>query len=106
MCSEEWVYLRSRKTHAGKVMISAQQAAAYYDPEKSKGAYATRDEYLADIVDVSRREVDELVRLGCTYIQIDAPQYRAARPEDARGLPAARQRPGGADRPLHRAGQR
>jgi 5-methyltetrahydropteroyltriglutamate--homocysteine methyltransferase len=78
MCSEEWVYLRSRKTHAGKVtMISAQQAAAYYDPEKSKGAYPTRDAYLADIVDFSRREVDELVRLGCTYIQIDAPQYAA-----------------------------
>jgi 5-methyltetrahydropteroyltriglutamate--homocysteine methyltransferase len=58
-------------------MLSAQQAAAYYDPEKSKGAYATRDAYLADIVDLSRREVDELVRLGCTYIQIDAPQYGA-----------------------------
>ena len=78
MCAEEWVYLRSRKTHTGKVtMISAQQAAAYYDPEKSKGAYPTRDAYLADIVDFSRREVTELVRLGCTYIQIDAPQYAA-----------------------------
>src|SRR2546421_1721090 len=78
MCSEEWVYLRSRKTHAGKVtMISAQQAAAYYDPDKSKAAYPSRDAYLADIVDFSRREVDELVRLGCTYIQIDAPQYAA-----------------------------
>ena len=78
MCSEEWVYLRSRKSHAGKVtMISAQQAAAYYDPEKSRSAYASRDAYLADIVDFSRREVEELVRLGCTYIQIDAPQYAA-----------------------------
>src|SRR5579859_5332820 len=78
MCAEEWVYLRSRKSHPGKVtMISAQQAAAYYDPEKSKSAYPTRDAYLADIVDFSRREVDELVRLGCTYIQIDAPQYAA-----------------------------
>ena len=28
-------------------------------------------------MDVSRREVDELVRLGCTYVQIDAPQYAA-----------------------------
>src|SRR5207245_2354158 len=53
------------------------QCAAYYDPEKSKGAYPTRDAYLADIVDLSRREVDELARLGCTYIQIDAPQYAA-----------------------------
>ena len=58
-------------------MISAQQAAAYYDPEKSKSAYVTRDAYLADIVDFSRREVEELIRLGCTYIQIDAPQYAA-----------------------------
>lgn len=58
-------------------MLSAQQAAAYYDPEKSKSAYPTRDDYLADIVEFSRREIDELVRLGCTYIQIDAPQYAA-----------------------------
>lgn len=78
MCAEEWVYLRSRTTRPGKVtMISAQQAAAYYDPEKSKSAYPTRDAYLADIVDFSRREVEELIRLGCTYIQIDAPQYAA-----------------------------
>jgi 5-methyltetrahydropteroyltriglutamate--homocysteine methyltransferase len=78
MCAEEWTYLRARTRHLAKVtMISAQQAAAYYDPEKSKGAYPTRDAYLADIVDLSRREVDELVRLGCTNIQIDAPQYAA-----------------------------
>jgi methionine synthase II (cobalamin-independent) len=78
MCSEEWVYFRSRTSHPGKVtIISAQQAAAYYDPEKSKSAYTTRDAYLADIVDFSRREVEELIRLGCTYIQIDAPQYAA-----------------------------
>ncbi len=78
MCAEEWVYLRSQSKRPGKVtMLSAQQAAAYYDPEKSKSAYATRDAYLADIVDFSRHEVEELIRLGCTYIQIDAPQYAA-----------------------------
>jgi len=78
MCSEEWVYVRAKARGTAKVtMLSAQQAAAYYDPEKSKGAYATRDAYLADIVDLSRREVDELIRLGCTYIQIDGPQYGA-----------------------------
>jgi 5-methyltetrahydropteroyltriglutamate--homocysteine methyltransferase len=78
MCAEEWTYLRARAKSPGKVtMLSAQQAAAYYDPQKSGGAYKTRDDYLADIVDLSRREVDELVRLGCTYVQIDAPQYAA-----------------------------
>ena len=78
MAAEEFTYLRARTTARTKVtLISAQQAAAYYDPEKSKGAYPTRDAYLADIVDLSRREVDELARLGCSYIQIDAPQYAA-----------------------------
>ena len=78
MCGEEWTFLRSMGKGPGKVtMLSAQQAAAYYDPEKSKDAYPTRDAYLADIVDLSRREVEELIRLGCTYIQIDAPQYGA-----------------------------
>jgi 5-methyltetrahydropteroyltriglutamate--homocysteine methyltransferase len=78
LCEEEFVYLRARTDHPSKVtLISAQQAAAYYDAEKSKGAYATIDAYLADLVDILRTEVDELVRLGCTYIQIDAPQYAA-----------------------------
>src|SRR5438445_4339304 len=78
MCVEEWTYLRARTPHLAKVtLISAQQAAAYYDPEKSRAAYPSRDAYLADIVDFSRREVTELGRLGCTYVQIDAPQYAA-----------------------------
>jgi len=78
MCAEEFVYLRARARRRAKVtLISTQQAAAYYEPEKSKAAYPTRDAYLSDIVDLSRREVEELARLGCTYIQIDAPQYAA-----------------------------
>ena len=78
MCGEEFAYLRARATKATKVtLITAQQAAAYYDPKQSAGAYATRDAYLADVVDFNRREVEELVRLGCTYVQIDAPQYAA-----------------------------
>ncbi len=78
MCAEEWTFVRSTSMRPAKVtMLSAQQAAAYYDPDKSKGAYPSLDAYLADIVDVSRREVEELVRLGCTYIQIDGPQYGA-----------------------------
>jgi 5-methyltetrahydropteroyltriglutamate--homocysteine methyltransferase len=85
MCAEEWTYLRARTSHPAKVtLISAQQAAAYYDPEKSKAAYPTRDAYLADIVDFTRREIAELHRLGCTYVQIDAPQYAALLDHDLR----------------------
>jgi 5-methyltetrahydropteroyltriglutamate--homocysteine methyltransferase len=78
MCAEELTYLRARTRKPTKVtLISTQQAAAYYDPDKSTGAYPTRDAYLADIVDLTRREIEELVRLGCDYVQIDAPQYAA-----------------------------
>src|SRR5438094_6302974 len=85
MCAEDWTFLRAKARRPGKVtMISAQQAAAYYDPEKSRDAYPTRDAYLADIVDITRREIEELRRLGCTYVQIDAPQYAALLDHDLR----------------------
>ncbi len=78
MSVEEFTYLRGRTPRTVKVtLLSAQQAAAYYDPDKSGAAYATRDAYLADIVDFTRREIAELRRLGCEYVQIDAPQYAA-----------------------------
>jgi 5-methyltetrahydropteroyltriglutamate--homocysteine methyltransferase len=78
MCAEEFTYLRARTDRTAKVtLLSAQQAAAYYDAEKSKGAYSTIDAYLADVVDILRGEVEELIKLGCTYIQVDAPQYAA-----------------------------
>jgi 5-methyltetrahydropteroyltriglutamate--homocysteine methyltransferase len=76
LCAEEFAYLRGRTDLPIKAtLISAQQAAAYYAPEKSKSAYPTMDAYLADVVAILRDEVTELVRQGCNYIQVDAPQY-------------------------------
>jgi 5-methyltetrahydropteroyltriglutamate--homocysteine methyltransferase len=78
MCAEEFTYMRARTSLPAKTtMISAQQAAAYYDKTKSAGAYPKIDAYLSDLVDILRDEVDELIRLGCTYIQVDSPQYAA-----------------------------
>ena len=78
MCAEEFTYLRARTDHPAKTtLLSAQQAAAYYDSKKSSGAYPTVDAFLADLVDLLRDEVAELIRLGCTYIQVDSPQYAA-----------------------------
>jgi 5-methyltetrahydropteroyltriglutamate--homocysteine methyltransferase len=85
MAVEEFTYLRGRTRVPAKVtLLSAQQASAYYEPEKSKAAYPTRDAYLADLVDFTRREIAELKRLGCEYIQIDAPQYAALLDETIR----------------------
>jgi 5-methyltetrahydropteroyltriglutamate--homocysteine methyltransferase len=85
MSVEEFTYLRGRTSRPVKVtLVSAQQAAAYYDPDKSRAAYATRDAYLADLVDFTRCEIAELKRLGCEYVQIDAPQYAALLDETIR----------------------
>ncbi|MGH9937464.1 MAG: cobalamin-independent methionine synthase II family protein [Blastocatellia bacterium] len=85
LCAEEYTWLRARaKRPAKTTLISAQQAAAYYDAGKSKGAYATVDAYLADLVDILRGEIEELIRLGCAYIQIDSPQYTALLDPDLR----------------------
>ena len=85
MSVEEFTYLRGRTSAPVKItLVSAQQAAAYYDPDKSRAAYATRDAYLADLVDFTRREIAELARLGCRYVQIDAPQYAALLDETIR----------------------
>ena len=57
MSVEEFTWLRGRTRRPVKVtLLSAQQAAAYYDPDKSRGAYATRDAYLAVRYAMSRRE--------------------------------------------------
>jgi 5-methyltetrahydropteroyltriglutamate--homocysteine methyltransferase len=85
MAAEEFIYVRARTRAPVKVtLISAQQGAAYYDPDKSRAAYPTRDAYLADLVDFTRREIEELRRLGCDYVQIDAPQYAALLDEKIR----------------------
>jgi methionine synthase II (cobalamin-independent) len=85
MSVEEFTYLRGRTARPVKItLVSAQQAAAYYDADKSKAAYPTRDAYLADLVDFTRREIAELARLGCEYVQIDAPQYAALLDEKIR----------------------
>jgi 5-methyltetrahydropteroyltriglutamate--homocysteine methyltransferase len=77
-CAEEWTFLRGHTDRPAKVtLISAEMAAAMYDAERSKGAYPTREAYFADVVALLRQEVAEVVRLGCTYVQLDAPQYGA-----------------------------
>ncbi len=77
-CAEEWVYLRAMTGRPKKAtLISAEMTAAMYEPKRSGGAYPTREAYFEDVVAMLRNEVSELVRLGCEYVQLDAPQYGA-----------------------------
>lgn len=73
---DEFVYLRARTRAVGKVTLpSPSLFASFWDPDRSRPAYPSLEGFLEDVAEVLRAEVDELVRLGCTYIQLDAPQY-------------------------------
>ena len=51
------------------------QASALWLPGVSEGAYPTREEFVADLVEIMRGEIAALVGLGVRYIQLDSPRY-------------------------------
>jgi 5-methyltetrahydropteroyltriglutamate--homocysteine methyltransferase len=74
--AEEFVYLRDRTSRIPKITLpSPSLYANLWSSQRSTAAYPTLDSFLADVVDLLRDEVAELVRLGATYIQLDAPHY-------------------------------
>jgi 5-methyltetrahydropteroyltriglutamate--homocysteine methyltransferase len=76
LVAEEFVYLRRRTSRVAKVTLpSPSLFVNFWSPERSQSAYASLDHFLADVVAILRDEVAELVRLGATYVQIDAPHY-------------------------------
>jgi len=76
LSAEEFTYARARTNRLLKVTLpSPSLFSQFWDPERSRAAYQTLEEFLADVADILREEVDELVRLGATYIQLDAPHY-------------------------------
>ena len=73
---EEFVYARARTDRTVKVTLpSPTLFANLWDPELSKDAYATMDDFVEAVAEILREEVEELVRLGVEYVQLDAPHY-------------------------------
>ena len=73
---EEFVYARARTDRTIKVTLpSPTLYANFWSPEVSKEAYPTMDAFVEDVAEILREEVEELVRLGATYVQLDAPHY-------------------------------
>lgn len=76
LSAEEFTYLRARTTRSPKITLPSPSLwANFWSAEHSAAVYPTLDSFLADVVAILRDEVAELVRLGATYIQIDAPHY-------------------------------
>ncbi len=76
LSAEEFTYLRARTGRIAKVTLPSPSLwANFWSAEHSSHVYPSMDGFLADVVNILREEVEELVRLGARYIQIDAPHY-------------------------------
>ncbi len=76
LAAEEFTYLRAVTSRVGKVTLpSPTLLSNLWSAELSRDAYPTLDDFMEDVVAILSDEVRELRRLGCTYVQIDAPHY-------------------------------
>lgn len=76
LSADEFSYLKQKTNRIPKVTLPSPSLwANFWSPKYSSHVYPTLDAFLADIVNILREEVAELVRLGANYIQIDAPHY-------------------------------
>jgi len=76
LSADEFSYLKSKTNRIPKITLPSPGLwANFWSAKHSKAAYPTLDSFLADIVQILRDEVKELVRLGASYVQIDAPHY-------------------------------
>jgi 5-methyltetrahydropteroyltriglutamate--homocysteine methyltransferase len=71
---EEYAYARARATKPVKVTLPSPVVLySMWSPELSTAAYKDAYELFADAAAIVRAEAQALADLGCTYIQIDAP---------------------------------
>jgi methionine synthase II (cobalamin-independent) len=76
LSADEFSYLKGKTKRIPKITLPSPSLwANFWSPKYSREVYPTLDAFLADIVNILREEVAELVRLGASYIQIDAPHY-------------------------------
>lgn len=95
--AEEFTYVRGRTDRLVKVTLpSPSLFASFFDPDRAPAAYPDLEAYLGHLADLLREEVAELVRLGATYVQLDAPHYTMFLDPGyrefyaSRGMPASR----------------
>jgi 5-methyltetrahydropteroyltriglutamate--homocysteine methyltransferase len=76
MTVEEYSYARARARRPVKVTLpSPLMLFLVWSPQHSRDAYSDPFELFGDGLRLMREEAEELARLGCRYIQIDAPDF-------------------------------
>ncbi|HTW89036.1 MAG TPA: cobalamin-independent methionine synthase II family protein [Candidatus Binataceae bacterium] len=75
IATEEFAYARARANLPLKATLpSPLMMFLHWSPEVSRSAYRDPFEMFADAAAIMREEVRDLAAIGCTYIQIDAPE--------------------------------
>jgi 5-methyltetrahydropteroyltriglutamate--homocysteine methyltransferase len=73
---EEYRFVRSVTDAPVKVtLMGPDRVCQMCDIERSRAVYPDADRFLADVIAIQRRMVEELVAEGCDYVQIDEPSY-------------------------------
>ena len=76
MTVEEFCYARARARRPVKVTLpSPLMLFLVWSPQRSRDAYPDPFEMFADGLRLMKEEAAELARLGCRYIQVDAPDF-------------------------------
>ena len=104
MVCEEYSYARARARLPLKVTVPSPLVLyGFWSTEYSTAAYSDPFEMFADAAEVGRSEIEELVSLGCEYIQVDAPELatlvdpRIRNWAEGQGMPAERMLTDGID---------
>ena len=73
---EEYAYARARATRPVKITLPSPLILySMWSPELSTAAYKDAYEMFVDAAAIIRAECEALAQLGCTYIQIDSPDF-------------------------------
>lgn len=85
VAAEEFTYARARARGTVKTTLpSPLMMFMRWSPQHSTAAYADAFEMAADAAAIIREQVRELAALGCTYVQIDAPEIAALVQQETR----------------------
>jgi 5-methyltetrahydropteroyltriglutamate--homocysteine methyltransferase len=78
LLAEEYALASSLATRPVKLtLIGPDRISQRFEYENSRDVYPDMDAFLADVVDIERQMISEVVAAGCRYIQIDEPGYTA-----------------------------
>jgi 5-methyltetrahydropteroyltriglutamate--homocysteine methyltransferase len=88
LAETEYAFLKdSTRTRTKYTLPAPSWHRLYWHPQHSREAYPTVEDYLRDVRDYTRAQVEAVIAMGCDYVQLDAPHYASFHCDpDVRGI--------------------